>query len=311
MTPVPAGQPRSTERTLPTRRYVVHRAGTVRVLGSLTAAILLERIAFWWEWNQRRPFYKFKLPCSHPLYQPGDSWAAELGLSRHQFDSALRQIGVQKRPGTTVAQAMETGRLVIYWRGPDNRVYYTVNLAALQAVQAGARAAGAELYAEPAAEPAFSPSPDEPPAEGVGTDSEETGVPLGAPDRDDAAGPAGEPPTRAPQPAFLTGEPDGGSPIAGKEPEITAEPISETVEQFWQRVQQDLRWRLPARTYEWLIPDLTARLEGDRLVICGPPQPVACLEGHCRHLVEATVQEASRDATRPVRAVAFRPEAGL
>ena len=93
--------------------YVKNFLDVATALGNRLASELLSQILHWWKIKGRRTFYKFKCPCEHPLYRPGDSWSEELGLSKYLVTKAEKIL-------------IERG-LVRKWRGPGNVTYYRVN----------------------------------------------------------------------------------------------------------------------------------------------------------------------------------------
>jgi len=62
------------------------------ITGSVTAAILLQRLDYWFS-EFPDGFYKFLEPCNHELYREGDSWTEELGFSQEEFTTAWKKIG--------------------------------------------------------------------------------------------------------------------------------------------------------------------------------------------------------------------------
>lgn len=63
-------------------------------LGSVTSAILLRQLEYWFKKMEYRPFYKFLKPCEHGSYKAGESWTEELGMSEAEFRTAFTKIGV-------------------------------------------------------------------------------------------------------------------------------------------------------------------------------------------------------------------------
>ncbi len=132
------------------RRSIAYRPALARLTGSVTSAILLQQIMFHWENNEREPFYKFKLPCDHEKYRPGDSWCEELAFTKAEFDSALIQIGSKIKRGLskTVALNYSMPRLedfqgyepaysealelaikhcVVFWTDSNRITWFTIN----------------------------------------------------------------------------------------------------------------------------------------------------------------------------------------
>jgi hypothetical protein len=113
------------------RMVIPYRPELAKHLKSINSAILLQQIIFRWIGNGRRPFYKFKEPCRHSKYRPGDSWVEELGFSRREFDTALRNIATWKKSGVSMSDAKKAGKPVVYWRTRDVCIFYTVNVPAV------------------------------------------------------------------------------------------------------------------------------------------------------------------------------------
>lgn len=116
---------------------VYYRPTFVKIAGSVTAAILLERMRWYWRMKGKDPFYKFNAPCEHEKYRVGDSWQEELHFDRGEFDGARRRIatrvekGMKKQAllslddGEGILRAAEF--IVLYWRDSDNLMWYQVN----------------------------------------------------------------------------------------------------------------------------------------------------------------------------------------
>ena len=109
---------------------IAYRPEFARHLGSVTAAILLQQIIYRWHTNKRKPFYKFKQPCSHEKYREGDSWCEELAFTRYEFDSALKLIGQKIKKGS----AKDPEALIYYWINISRETRYDVNYDALHKV---------------------------------------------------------------------------------------------------------------------------------------------------------------------------------
>lgn len=118
----------------------IYRPEFRKICGSVNAAILLHQMMYWGldENGEAIEFYKFKEPCKHEAYKPGDSWCEELGFSREEFDNAINQIGFKKVRGwkegrskvKQVAQK-ETDAFVIYYTDKARFTWYRVNVALL------------------------------------------------------------------------------------------------------------------------------------------------------------------------------------
>lgn len=122
----PAGYARKAIREV----VIPYRPEYTKLTGRVTAAILLQQIVFYWE-SCQKPFYKFRAPCTHPLYVEGDSWVECLGFSSAEFDTALKTIGSKVTTGTSKDELLagkEVTNLVIYWTDSGRVTYYELNV---------------------------------------------------------------------------------------------------------------------------------------------------------------------------------------
>lgn len=90
---------------------------------SVLATILLERMTSLWKKKGCIPFFKFKTPCNHKLYEKGNSWCEELGYTGRQFDTALNKIAHK----TTRKEKNQGDKLVYYWTDKNSVTYYALN----------------------------------------------------------------------------------------------------------------------------------------------------------------------------------------
>lgn len=90
----------------------------------LATTILLQQIYYRWSHNRKQPFYKFKEPCDHGLYRPGDSWTEELGMSRSEFDTAIKRIGYKRSKTRQGPHEFP----VEYWTDASRVTFYTIHL---------------------------------------------------------------------------------------------------------------------------------------------------------------------------------------
>lgn len=114
------------------RTTIPYRPKLARVIGGVTAAILLQQIQYWWVRTDFLPFYKFNEPCDHPFYTAGDSWAEELGFTRSNLRTARQCIAIKKPGGTTIQEAQlramdNPPRPVIFWTNTGRLTYYTIH----------------------------------------------------------------------------------------------------------------------------------------------------------------------------------------
>jgi len=114
------------------KEVISYRKSLRPITGSVTATILLQQMMWHGRNKKWEVFYKFKAPCGHELYKPGDSWTEELGFSIKEFDSALSKIGTKITGGTKKSDVLETGdldanRLVAYWTDASRITWYQIN----------------------------------------------------------------------------------------------------------------------------------------------------------------------------------------
>lgn len=100
---------------------LLYRKEFNKITGSVTASILLQQIIY--NWNGK-PFYKFKEPCEHTLYQTGDSWTESMGFTRSEFDNALSKIATKITKGTDLSTI---DKPVYFYTTIDRVTYYGIN----------------------------------------------------------------------------------------------------------------------------------------------------------------------------------------
>lgn len=66
----------------------------VMITESITAALMMSQLEFWFKTREGKSFYKFLEPCEHERYKEGDSWQEELGMSSSEIRSAFKKIGM-------------------------------------------------------------------------------------------------------------------------------------------------------------------------------------------------------------------------
>jgi len=96
------------------------------ITGSVEGSLLLQQIVFRWRGNGKKPFYKFREKCDHPLYRDGDSWTEEMGFGTSQFDRALKDIAAKVTSGSKKSE-IEKWSLVTYWTDHQRVTWYSVN----------------------------------------------------------------------------------------------------------------------------------------------------------------------------------------
>lgn len=80
-------------RQLPMKK-ICYYPELVTVTESITAALMMSQLEFWFKAREGRSFYKFLEPCEHERYKEGDSWQEELGMSGSEIRSAFKKIGM-------------------------------------------------------------------------------------------------------------------------------------------------------------------------------------------------------------------------
>jgi len=127
-------------------RAIAYRPEIAAILGGVTAAILLQQVAYWYNLTGRA-FYKYRAPCDSSRL--GDTWVEELGFSPAEFDYARKKIAARVKPAQTILlpQSLPTrladesdaayfqrlqksgifASLVIYWTDARHRTYYKIN----------------------------------------------------------------------------------------------------------------------------------------------------------------------------------------
>lgn len=113
---------------------IVYRKSLKQITNSVTATILLQQIIHRFKSKER--IYKFKAPCDHERYRPGDSWTEELGFSVKEFDTALKKIGTKLIKGLqkkNVLGGWEPNAIVVYWTDRSRVTWYELNRPLLNA----------------------------------------------------------------------------------------------------------------------------------------------------------------------------------
>jgi len=112
------------------RNIIPYRKSLRALAGSVTSTILLQQIIFRSQNHDDATFYKFRAPCSHELYRPGDSWTEELGFSVKEFDAALAHIATKITRGKSKFEVMDSTdakSLVLYWTDASRVTWYMLN----------------------------------------------------------------------------------------------------------------------------------------------------------------------------------------
>ena len=106
---------------------VLYRPKLNQITGSVLSTILLQQIIYWAN-KSSNLFYKFKEPCEHKFYKPGDSWTEELGFSRREFDTAITKIAKKYNPNK---ENPPEDCLITYYTDFRRLTWYSVNWAVL------------------------------------------------------------------------------------------------------------------------------------------------------------------------------------
>jgi hypothetical protein len=106
----------------------IYRPQLRTITGSVTAALLLSQIIYWFYKNKCKPFYKFKEKCDNQYYKDGDDWCTELCFTNREFDGALKKISSRIKKG----QPKNLQSLVWYWTTSERITYYEVNVKLLE-----------------------------------------------------------------------------------------------------------------------------------------------------------------------------------
>jgi hypothetical protein len=107
------------------RNILIYRPELNQITGSVTATILLQQIIYRYD---NKSFYKFRAPCEHSLYKPGDSWIEELGFTIYEFDNALSKISTKVKKGDDLTKIKTP---IYHWTTIDRTTYYAVNIQVL------------------------------------------------------------------------------------------------------------------------------------------------------------------------------------
>lgn len=107
-------------------RSIPYRMTYRLITGKVTASIFLQQVAYWWFKSNRKPFYKFRGPCSHKGYREGDSWTEELGFTVREVDGARNTLGVRCKKGDK-KNDLKAVNLIVYWMDSSHQTWYWLN----------------------------------------------------------------------------------------------------------------------------------------------------------------------------------------
>jgi hypothetical protein len=74
-------------------RVIAYSPEVSKKLGSVTAAILVGQLEFWF--SKYKTFWKFLEPNNSENYREGDSWTEELAFSKAEFKTAFNKVGIK------------------------------------------------------------------------------------------------------------------------------------------------------------------------------------------------------------------------
>jgi len=101
---------------------VIYDKRLALITGSANAAILLKQIIYWYTIKKGEVFYKFIEPCDHKACHDWDSRCEELGLSRDEFDNAIKLIWFKR--GINKNFLNEEQAVVVYYTDSNRLTHY-------------------------------------------------------------------------------------------------------------------------------------------------------------------------------------------
>ena len=121
-----------------------------QITGSMSSAVLFQQMLFNYGRKQGKPFYKFFMPCGHPLYRPYDSWTEELGIGETAFTNALKRIGTRAKTKDEIREFLKKKSkefCVIYYTDHNNLTWFYLNEVAIEKVASQAEELMKKEYA--------------------------------------------------------------------------------------------------------------------------------------------------------------------
>jgi hypothetical protein len=109
------------------RSLIIYRPTLRPICGGITGVLLFHQILYWWQKNERKPFYKFRNVCNHPGYKKGDSWCEELGFSERELDHAIDLICEKIKRKDLPAALEKSNKMVLFWTDINRQTWFIVN----------------------------------------------------------------------------------------------------------------------------------------------------------------------------------------
>lgn len=117
------------------RRLITYRPSLRAIGKTVVGTIVLQQIIYWADKKKGEKFYKFGSPCSNALYNEGDSWEEEVGISAKELSTALKQfafkLGSKSKKacadkGLDYAEERES-HVVTYYTDANRVTWYMLN----------------------------------------------------------------------------------------------------------------------------------------------------------------------------------------
>jgi len=116
------------------RSVTLYRKAFRPICGGITGVLLFHQIIYWWQKNDRKPFYKFRNACNHPAYKTGDSWCEELGFGERELDYAIESV-CEKVKRKDLPEALEkSDKMVLFWTDINRQTWFIFNVKAAERV---------------------------------------------------------------------------------------------------------------------------------------------------------------------------------
>lgn len=99
-------------------------------LNSKSAATFVNQVFFWWQQKNRKPFYKYQMPCGGFAYAIGDSWAEELSFTKSELRAVLEKVATKvsgKKEALEVLKKKDVKSLVVYYIDKNRLGWYYFN----------------------------------------------------------------------------------------------------------------------------------------------------------------------------------------